>query len=629
MIGFLLRPRRRKLGRNELVHVGGYNDFAAMTAVEKGHPKMDVGASSVRAATVEDLVGANKAPMHLTAREVASVMDGVLARIATYFSGQMQAQTVCTSLYLMQAGSDALGAIPALAAFCANAARLCTSAVRVAAVSKVLFDDEYPVTHAKTMSVPEVGRDDAEESLAHAKQLLSRNRGACAASSDGTVTAAADDCRGIAARVGLVAEAARAMESLEGCNKAAMEKALKHIRLAQGHLQVLEGVHGRGDQGIGTVDEMVPRWMLPIPRKVVVMDQAESQAFWRQLLRDLRTVCRFGGIPRGQWGEVRDMLYLFSGTAPSLLPRTLLHRTLCWEDSAGDEVGSSRGGAARPLRLSREFLLAHWGIPVSLADADHAMGDFADSAAKTMSTWVQIMCLEQSWRHRKLRAYVPDWADLYTRAVAADRSPDFQALCREKELAWDVDKADGHGPLACWVEREACLAMVSHVLAAVELDLVQPVQYRMTFWYVDFLLGVALQNTKLLDGPGGLARLTGERAPAGMPYAPTSVRRIAALELQKSLSQGLLRMMAGLALDGTVEVKPGPFNSECEWFAQRFAAFHHLSRPDPLTYEQYVDSVDMTGVSKETMLKLGAEAFAMASRLGQVFDNPDLSSVIR
>lgn len=38
----------------------------------------------------------------------------------------------------------------------------------------------------------------------------------------------------------------------------------------------------------------------------------------------------------------------------------------------------------------------------------------------TQSTWGQIMCLERSWRHRKIRAYLMDWAQLYTLAAAAD-----------------------------------------------------------------------------------------------------------------------------------------------------------------------------------------------------------------
>lgn len=58
-------PPRSKLGRNDLVHVADYSPFAAMTAIEIGHPKMDVGTSSVRLMTVEEHLQAERAPMAL------------------------------------------------------------------------------------------------------------------------------------------------------------------------------------------------------------------------------------------------------------------------------------------------------------------------------------------------------------------------------------------------------------------------------------------------------------------------------------------------------------------------------------------------------------------------------------
>lgn len=48
-----------------MVHVEGYSEFAAMTAIEIGHPKMDVGTSRVEALTVQDHIALGKAPMNL------------------------------------------------------------------------------------------------------------------------------------------------------------------------------------------------------------------------------------------------------------------------------------------------------------------------------------------------------------------------------------------------------------------------------------------------------------------------------------------------------------------------------------------------------------------------------------
>ena len=55
--------------------------------------------------------------------------------------------------------------------------------------------------------------------------------------------------------------------------------------------------------------------------------------------------------------------------------------------------------------------------------------------------------------------------------------------------------------------------------------------------YLDFLLGVVLQNTRALDNARALPRLAGVRIPRGAPYAPETLRLVAMTELRKCLAQ--------------------------------------------------------------------------------------------
>jgi hypothetical protein len=66
-------------------------------------------------------------------------------------------------------------------------------------------------------------------------------------------------------------------------------------------------------------------------------------------------------------------------------------------------------------------------------------------------------------------------------------------------------------------------------------------------------------------------------------------------ELQREMSQGMMRLVAGLKLGGKLPVYSGPFNVAEQRFDQRFAAFHVLSRPEPLCYSQYTEMMDTTG----------------------------------
>lgn len=42
--------------------------------------------------------------------------------------------------------------------------------------------------------------------------------------------------------------------------------------------------------------------------------------------------------------------------------------------------------------------------------------------------------------------------------------------------------------------------------------------------------------------------------------------------------QGLLRLVAALTIDKSIEIATGPFSTELEWFAQRFESFHCIMR---------------------------------------------------
>lgn len=55
--------------------------------------------------------------------------------------------------------------------------------------------------------------------------------------------------------------------------------------------------------------------------------------------------------------------------------------------------------------------------------------------------------------------------------------------------------------------------------------------------YTDFLMNVAIQNTKLLDIVDGLPKLSGIKPAKGLTFSPESLRLLAMLELRKSLSQ--------------------------------------------------------------------------------------------
>jgi hypothetical protein len=76
------------------------------------------------------------------------------------------------------------------------------------------------------------------------------------------------------------------------------------------------------------------------------------------------------------------------------------------------------------------------------------------------------------------------------------------------------------------------------------------------------------------------------------------------------LAMGTVRVLLSLPMLGMWSPPKLLFNSQAQRYDQRFASFHTLQRPDPLAYEQYVASTDVTGAEAEVLLKLAQDNFA-------------------
>lgn len=64
--------------------------------------------------------------------------------------------------------------------------------------------------------------------------------------------------------------------------------------------------------------------------------------------------------------------------------------------------------------------------------------------------------------------------------------------------------------------------------------------------------------------------------------------------VERLLCQAHMRLAAGLLRAGHLQPFPAPFNSGEQHFEQRFAALHPLQRPEPLSYQQYARSMDVS-----------------------------------
>lgn len=65
--------------------------------------------------------------------------------------------------------------------------------------------------------------------------------------------------------------------------------------------------------------------------------------------------------------------------------------------------------------------------------------------------------------------------------------------------------------------------------------------------------------------------------------------------VEKHMCQGLMRSAAALHLAGLVSPRPNPFNTEEQYFEQRFFMFTQVAAPAPLSYEDYSQMMNLSG----------------------------------
>lgn len=81
--------------------------------------------------------------------------------------------------------------------------------------------------------------------------------------------------------------------------------------------------------------------------------------------------------------------------------------------------------------------------------------------------------------------------------------------------------------------------------------------------------------------------------------------------VQKHMCQGLMRSAAALLLAGMVKPRPMPFNSEEQYFEQRFFVFTQIAAPAPLSYEDYSTVMSLAGwASSSTIWQYRASSSA-------------------
>lgn len=77
-----------------------------------------------------------------------------------------------------------------------------------------------------------------------------------------------------------------------------------------------------------------------------------------------------------------------------------------------------------------------------------------------------------------------------------------------------------------------------------------------------------------------------------------------------------MRLILAASKISLVVDSPLPFNNVAQRFEQRFSSFHTLLIcPEPLPFDDFVSSTDVSGIDAVALLKLAGESFRNGSKV--------------
>ncbi|CAD7702869.1 unnamed protein product [Ostreobium quekettii] len=631
--GPLLACARDSLAFGEILHGEDFSLQQAMSAVVIGAPKMDAGSAGGRVRSPAELIAGGGAPVDLPAGEALGVMDRLMALEASWLTGSALTQTVYTCLYMFDL--ERLEDNLYLSAFC-KIVRATTWEIRNMVIAACVCEDEDFVALSHGTPLDEAQGDGGKSALAAASfaegkltQILKRKGGAQQKDGNGlgdVDAMPANMAQAIAARLKFWQLLHMGLDRLQKKGKQDLQAASKHFGAAMVELQTIRETSALGSEDCPGFQPCLDRGTLGAApmRPLKILTKEDAWDHFQAMLEHLQLACSVTAI--GSLKELKNFLLSFAKKLPAAVARSALHLNLSF--NKGTQL-SEPPRWCPSIRMLSDAL----NLPPKRGDAGDEVDFFLQQALIAMQNWCQCMCLNRLRQRRRLRKGLEDWRNLADHAFHADNSPAFQRYMAETGWHWlpgglqqNGPNSFQSGPLMAWVEQGCCECMVLHLLLGCELELYQPMEYTMIFWYCDYLFSKLLACTRdLFNARSGVVPPSEQKKKGGKKTkskmqqgknAQTDLIRtqryameLAILETERHMSQGIVRLMLGLHMTGTLTKPEFPFNGEAERFHQRFDCFQQVEQPEPLEYAAFAASTHIVAPSSSRILDAASKSF--------------------
>ncbi|XP_030757541.1 N-alpha-acetyltransferase 35, NatC auxiliary subunit [Sitophilus oryzae] len=595
----------KDLDLGELLHDDLFGLFEAMSAIEMMDPKMDAGMLCNRGARkVTSFEQAVKDGylllVDLPPSTLLGVIDGTLARLASWLEGHSLAQTVFTCLYLHRpyASQDHV-----LKVFCLAVYKL-LDVIKDLLHKALVYEEEdfQPMQYGFHLN-PDISEQRMIGMLREVEEELhrkSRNK------------QSEPETQAIFARIKFIRIFLQVLNTLRKEDQQQQQTSLSDCqRLLQNGLEMLQiikdtvslGDGSDGNEEMACFEPSINQRLLPptFPRYTKIKKREEAIVHFIEMMERFKVVCKAQGIT--SFHQALELFSEFSQSGPCLVARSALQL-------AGRSSGASR-------EALREAVKSFAGPPALSARAVPAARQAADTflarAARPAALLLQLSGHNRARQRDKLAVLLNELAPLQEEAERAD------SACA---IALGVPLRPY---MATWALYHTLRAQALYLLAGFELELYAEHEYYYIYWYLyeciySWLISTLSRADTLLqetagnvaNGGKGRRSKSAKAARRPRPHAKDALK----LQALQQLCGGYFKALLGLLREGLLQAPLPGFDRERVRFEHRFGAFSRLITPPLAAYRQFRSAAQAEASQEPEQLFLAAgRHFAQAGQL--------------
>ena len=591
----------RQLDYGELLQDDQFSLFDAMSAVELMDTKMDSALQwrtfSTYPRTLFEAVkfGILKCDGY-SSDELLGIMDEVLACVATWLNGHTLAQTVFTSMYLLELPrieNVYLRAFGQAVIKTVDYMRSCICQGRVYAE-----DDQQSVCFGFDMlnNVSETAvltaLKEAEEKLQNVLKHPPNSMLASPAPLDGDV----EVWRALLVRLKFVRNLYSFVVAMGKYTAHGIEMSLQKLSLCGSLLNDILSTLHLGEEldpsyplGLGFHPVINQHLLPPSYKPYAILPRSEAVRLLQTIVVQLQTVFGFGKLDtfREIYRAVKD--FCLTRDSPNVLVRSLLV-LVCLHGDRKKLFGT------QPLDVLLKEDAKHLTLPPSLnsrsplstsLQGKDAVERFFGRSVAPMLEFLRVFCQHRARQRQRIVRCLEMMGDFQQESQRIDE------ILNALSLKFDPQRQH----LACfstWILYYILELMIEYVYLGFEYDLYSPFELHYVYWYLEFLYGwhqTAVKSAErlLLSEPQTSGKGKRKAAKKNKRELPKEKERETAIIHAKRLTcLGLMRGLEALILDNKIPQPTFNFGSEQYCFHHRFLPFTYLVTPQFLPYTEYV-----------------------------------------